>query len=625
LAIVTTLLLASMAVSTGPAGADETVPPEEPAIDKAAVRDAVLKGLDWLSERQAVDGNWGVSVGVTGLVVICYAGAGYDHTNKSVQRGLSYMRNFYSLQDGYLADAFLNYETAISLMALSAANDPDDVDKLQPLSDFMVNFQFGGHSGLNESQWWYVGGWPNHAGIPDLSNSQFTLLALQSSRLMNPSIDVPDRVFKNNTAFTKLTQNWPDVNTFPWAQNESLPSHGDGGFVYNSLRSRTELGEQMFESYGSITAAGLYAYLVGGHDPTNPEVAVARQWLDINYDLQENPRLAGKGFYYYLWTQARVLAMSPQDWVVDGAGKLRNWRTDLAERFLGLQQPDGGWPGNPQSGWREEEPELASMYALFALETSYLLVPNPRLELEVSGADSVRFLTLDGEELMTDASRGIEVTGNGFSATDPELFRKLWIDLDGAEGGTATVSAIGSWGEDRQVSATENVELGKAGARVFVATGGFAGPFGIHMLPFDRGPELSVDHKGTLSLERGKTAVIDFDLSETTGENALTGINLVSDLVGGAIADVDDQGISVAKGGSTTLTLTISVPADAPTGNAGNLIFTSSTGTPVVIPVKYIESEDEGGPPSQIYWIAIGALFVIVVVFIALPRLGRGR
>ncbi len=623
LACATVLLLSTLTFLAAPAGADATIPPTTPPVDRTAVRDAVLKGLEWLSERQRVGGNWEDSPGLTGLIIMSFTGAGYDHNNRTVQDGLAYLRGWYNPMDGSLAINFQNYESAISLIALSAANDPEDADKLGPMTDFIIGLQFGAQHDLNETQGWYIGGWPNYANIPDLSNSQFGILSLQASDLMNPGVDVPERVWRNNTAFTRTAQNWPDVNAMPWAHNASLPSHGDGGFVYNALRSRTELGEQMFESYGSITAAGLYSYLASDHALTNPEVAAAREWLDLHYNLQENPRMGGSGLFYYLWTQARALAMSPQDWVVDGAGKLHDWRADLVDRLTGMQLPNGGWPANAIEDWWEGMPELTSMYAISALQAAFLMVPNPQLELKVSGADSVRFLTLDGEELRTDVAREVEVTGNGLSATDPELFRKLWIDLDGVEGRTATVSAVGRWGEDRQVSASEEVVLGKAGARVFVSTGGFAGPFSIHLMPYDRGPALELDHDGPLSLERGRTTVIEFKLSETTGENRVTGIDLISMLEGDAVADVDDQGISVAKGATATMKLTISVPEDAPKGGAGHLVFTSSTSIPVLIPVKYVDPED--GPPSTIYWVAIGILFLIVIAFIALPRMGRGR
>ncbi|MCK4971462.1 MAG: hypothetical protein KAS77_13080, partial [Thermoplasmata archaeon] len=359
------LMVAPLATVLPGVLADETIPPSVPVVDRNQVQDAMLRGLDWYAKYQNVDGGWRSSVGITGLVVLCFANAGYDHTNRTVQDALGFMRHFYNLKDGSMVDSFQNYDTAISLMAMSAVDDPQDAERIVNMSAFLQRFQFNDDNPYyNMTQEWYRGGWPNHAGIPDASNSQFGLLGLQAADLYADQVTISDTVWTDAISFMNACQNLPDVNELEWAHNTSLPSHDDGGFVYNGYRSRTPLGELMYESYGSMTAAGLFSYLVSGHGPDNPEVAAARDWLEHEYSLVSNPRMAGTGLYYYLWTQARALAMSPNDWIVDGSGKLHDWRPETVDYFLDRQLPNGGWPGNPSIGWREDEPELAGIYAL---------------------------------------------------------------------------------------------------------------------------------------------------------------------------------------------------------------------------------------------------------------------
>lgn len=601
---------------------DETSPPGAPVVTHQQVMDSIIKGLEWYADNQNVDGSWSASVGVTGFVVICFAGAGYDHTNRTVQKALGHLRNFYRPDSGMLADTFPNYETSLGLMAMAAAGDPVDEDKLPKMAAYLENTQFYEGGELNMTEDWYLGGWPNYAGIPDVSNSQFALLGLQTAQLLLGDYLVPGNVWENATTFMNICQNWPDVNALPWAHNITLPSHGDGGFVYNGYRSRTPLGEDMFESYGSITAAGLYSYLVAGNDEGQPEVAEARRWLDHEYNLDVNPRMVGKGLYYYLWTQTRALAMSGQDWVVDGAGNLHDWRAEVADLFMDLQLPNGGWPGNPQIGWREEEPEIAGIYAILSMQAAYLAVPNPRLSVTVSDVDSVRFIDLEGNVLTSDPVRGLEVTEDGLSCTHPETFRKVWVEVTGAREGSSAIIARGTWGEDRE--AVDDRMLAPGTSTVLVATGGFAGPFGIYLKDLgSSSPALRVD-KRSLELVRGETEVIDFEVTETTGNAPITRAMLITYGGEGIVADVDVQGIDVPAGDVDVIRLTVSVAEDFPASDEVYLVISSSTAPPKVIKVDVVDSEGSSVAIGLWYWLVVILLVVLVFFFLLLPKVAKG-
>lgn len=618
-AVLTLVLMAPIAGLSPTALADETVPPAGPIVTRQQVLDSVIKGLDWFASTQNFDGSWSASVGVTGFVVICFTGAGYDYTNRTVQNALGHLRNFYNSATGSVADTFLNYETAISLIAMSAAGDPEDADKLPKMAKFLERLQFSDDSIYNKTEPWYQGGWPNNAGIPDLSNSQFAILAFMTAQLLVEDYTVPDKVWTNSSAFTNICQNWPDVNYLPWAHNITLPSHGDGGFVYNGYRSRTPLGEEFFESYGSITAAGYFSYLVTGNDGRQPEVAAARAWMDFEYNLELNPRLVGTGLYYYLWTQTRALAMSPQDWVVDGSGKLHDWRAEVADVFMGLQMSNGAWPGNPQVGWREEEPEIAGIYAILSMQAAYMMAPNPKLTIEVDGPAPVRFIDIEGNELTTDELKGLTVTDRSLRSNDPEMFRKLWVEVPGA-GTVNKITVTGTWGDDRSAVVETEVEGGLQSAHV--ATGGFAGPFGIHVTIFEDAPRLAID-KMDVELVRGETKIIDFELTETSGTGPVTRAMLITYAGEGAVADVDVQGIDVLAGDVDVLRLTISVAGDAKASDDWYLLVTSSTAPPMIISVELVEAPDDEVIVSVWYWLIVVLLVVLVFFFILLPRVAR--
>ncbi len=619
--LVVLLMATSAAVMAPSAMADETVRPTVPVVSRTDIEQSVVQGLDWLAAGQSPDGSWGLSVGVTGLVVLAFTGAGYDYTNQTVQRALAYMRPYYNPIEGTLADAFLNYESAISIMAMSAAGDPQDKSTIEGVTAFLQNLQFIDDTPYKMTKDWYYGGWPNYAGIADISNSQFALLGLQCAELYNPAIQLDPLVWEAATTFNHMCQNWPDLNTMPWAHNTSLPSQGDGGFVYNANRSRTPKGDDAFESYGSITAAGLFNYLVSGNDPTQPEVVAARKWLDARYTLSDNPNMERMGILYYLWTQTRVLAMSTQDWVVDGSGKLHDWRAEIAEHFMGIQGAEGGWPGSVNTDWREGEPELASMYALLALQAAYLMVPNPELTIALTGADSVAFIDPMGNELVSDATRGLEVTATTLSCTDPEVFRKIWISASGDTGTDLTVTATGTWGEGRSSSISKTVQVKGIGATFHVATGGFSGPFGIHITDFEDAPWLQTDGP-VIELVAGETKVVEIGLEETTGKAPIQMAMLVAYLPEGSVADVDFQGVEVSPDGKAVMGITISVPEDVDKNATWSLVITSATSPPVTLPVRFVDPEPEEGP-TTLYWALILVLVLVTAVFFILPKLGR--
>ncbi len=622
LVMVAVLLLVPLAAVIPGAVADETVPPASPDVDPIDVQDSVLMALDWYSKNQGYDGSWRNSVGETAFIVTCFANAGYDHTNQSVQKGLEFMRHFYAPGNGSMASDFLNYDTALSLMAMSAVGDPQDEERVSGMTDFLQFLQFNGHDMYPAKEEWFLGGWPNYVGLPDASNSQFALLGLQAADLYADFVNISQETWDNASRFMTYCQNWPDTNPLDWAHNTSLPSHGDGGFVYNGYRSRTELGEHMFESYGSMTAAGLYSYLLCGDDPRQSEVAAAREWLDMEYTTRYNPRLAGVGHYYYLWTLARALAMSPNDWTVDGSGKLHDWRPEMATFFLDRQRPDGSWPGNPQTGWREEEPELAGVYALLTMQAGYMTAPDPELTIEVTGGDTVGFIDTMGREMASDVSLGLTVTDRTLTCTDPETFRKVWVRVEGQDGDTATVSATGAWGEGRTSGSMETLVLGAGGASAMVASSGFAGPFAISIVGFDEGPVLETRGEAGIELPRGETKVVTIDLVETSGEAPAVGAMFIIHAVDGVVADVDEQGVTIPAGEEGALGLTISVDGDVAPGKVWSGVVISSTAPPVPIAVEVVEPE-ETWFPGAMYWVIIGVLLLLIILFFVLPTMGK--
>ena len=53
---------------------------------------------------------------------------------------------------------------------------------------------------------------------------------------------------------------------------------------------------------------------------------------------------------------------------VDAKGQSHNWRNELVQRLVTLQEPDGSWVNRDSKDWWEDKPELVTSWSLQALE-----------------------------------------------------------------------------------------------------------------------------------------------------------------------------------------------------------------------------------------------------------------
>jgi hypothetical protein len=258
------------------------------------------------------------------------------------------------------------------------------------------------------------------------------------------------------------------------------------------------------------------------------------------------------------------------------------------------------------------------MYAILCMQAAYIQAPNAKLTIQVEGADQVTFIDSMGQVMESDITKGLTVTENGLVSSDPEVFRKLWMEIPG-RGQSARVTVTGTWGDDR-TSEVEKV-IGNARAHVFVATGGFAGPFGIHVTVFDDAPDMEVD-KREVELVRGETEIIGIGLEETTGNGPVTRVMLITHADSKVVADVDTQGIDVPAGGVDALGLTVSLSQNAKGGSDWTMVVTSSTSPPVPIEIAVVDSTDSPAV-TVLYWGVIVVLVLLVVIFFILPQMGK--
>jgi squalene-hopene/tetraprenyl-beta-curcumene cyclase len=346
----------------------------------------VDKGLDFLKTQQKPDGGWAnphEPPGITALVLRAFVlDPKYSSSTDFIKRGYDKLLSYQQPDGGIYDSGLANYNTAIAISSLSAANDPQFKPVVEKAVAYLKSLQWMDMAGVDpsfkyqgEKDAWY-GGWgysnkTHTRGRPDLSNTQMALDALHDA-----GVSSDDPAYKAAIKFVARMQNSSETNDQAWAGN-------DGGFVYTPGEDRkgnsaagdftSPEGDRRLRSYGSMTYAGLKSFIYAGLSKSDPRVKAAWDWITKNWTLSENPGMrlgnpdnAQQGMYYYYHTLSRALTAFDQPTIDDSQGNSHDWRLELIDKLASLQKPDGSWAGDKR--WMEDNPVLVTSYCVLALE-----------------------------------------------------------------------------------------------------------------------------------------------------------------------------------------------------------------------------------------------------------------
>ncbi len=346
---------------------------------KLEIQSAIDRGADWLAAHQEPSGAWSRSdtPAITAMALTSLQGdpskrAAARHAS-SLKRGYSFILAQVKPDGGIYVTNYPNYNTAVSLMALLAANDPAHDSTLRKARTFLVGLQsdFGEKGKLDDP---FDGGigYGSHGPHSDMSNTLLALEALYHSKHLVADSPLPGAKDLNWDAvlhFIQNCQNLPGYNKQPWATGAP---EDRGGFIYSPAESKAPEvklpdGRVALRSYGSISYAGLLSYVYAELKADDPRVKAVREWLGANFTLDENPGMGQQGKFYYYHTMAKALTAANMDALALKNGGTIDWRKQLAERLLALQSADGSW-ANDNNRWMEKDPVLATAYSLIALE-----------------------------------------------------------------------------------------------------------------------------------------------------------------------------------------------------------------------------------------------------------------
>lgn len=372
----------STAPALSAAGAAPRVAPL-PAADAAAqVQASIDKALAFLKSKQNPDGGWqgeNEPPALTAVVLKAFVQDGKTNSKTDfVKKGYDKLLG-YQLEDGGIyKDLLANYNTAIAVSALSAANDPAFKDRIDRAVAYLKGLQWTertpgtgpkGEKVNDPKNPWYGGTGYGRHGRPDGSNLQITTDALKDAGLK-----AEDPAFQAALKFTERQQNRSESNDQPWAGD-------DGGAVYTPANNGESMagayaspdGRRMLRSYGSMTYAMLKSYMYAGLKKEDARVTAAWNWITRNWTLEENPGMrlgkpdaADDGLFYYYHTLARALNAYDEPVVTDAKGQTHDWRLELAAKLASIQQADGHWVGDKR--WMEDKPVLTTALAVLAMQ-----------------------------------------------------------------------------------------------------------------------------------------------------------------------------------------------------------------------------------------------------------------
>lgn len=334
--------------------------------ESPALKRQQAKAIRYLRLTQGRDGSWTSpnAPGITALCVSALLETGVPADDEVVAKGFEFLLSLQQKDGGiyHPTTTHRNYETSITLMALTSANTDGRYDEvIERAKKFLKGLQWDEDEEQKPEDPGYGGaGYGGHQR-PDLSNTSFLIEALKKA-----GVKEDDPAMKKALTFVSRCQNLEtEHNNTPFASKVD-----DGGFYYTPAAGGTSQAGMTknggLRSYASMTYAGLKSMIYAGLEKDDPRVKAGVAWLRRHYSLKENPGLGPMGLFYYYNTFAKTLSVLGEDEFEDADGNKHNWRAELVETLGEKQRPNGSWM-NKADRWQEGDPNLVTAYALLAL------------------------------------------------------------------------------------------------------------------------------------------------------------------------------------------------------------------------------------------------------------------
>jgi len=333
------------------------------------VKVSVDKGIAWLKTQQKPNGAWSEEnmPALTALPLWAMAASGSQATDDAQAKAVAYLLSrqnpdggIYVAQPDKKGSGLGNYNTSISVMALHATGRKDVVPAILKARSYIASSQHFGEDS-------HAGGFgydkDSNRAYSDLNNTHFSMDAMRRTQAVEDLRPAGE---------ARADINWEAALKYV-EQMQNQEGATKGGFAYNTEDPKAgtmtnTAGKVMLRAYGSMTYAGLLAMLHAKLDKSDPRVRSAVDYGSRYWTVDENPGQGQQGVFFYLNIMARALSAAGLDALpkYGTQGEIR-WREDVVRKLMSLQKPDGSW-ANENNRWWENDPVLATSYALLALE-----------------------------------------------------------------------------------------------------------------------------------------------------------------------------------------------------------------------------------------------------------------
>ena len=334
------------------------------------VRASVNKGLTWLKTQQKPSGAWSDEgmPALTALPLWAMASSGektyVPETGKAVAFLLSKQQpdgGIYVPVPNRKGGGLGNYNTSIAVMALQSCGGQTAVPAILKARAYIAASQHVGDDS-------HAGGFgydkDTQRAYADLNNTHYSMDAMRRTQIVEDLRPAGEK---------KADINWDAALKYV-EQMQNKEGETVGGFAYNTEDPKggavtNSSGRVMLRAYGSMTYAVLMAMIHAHLEKNDPRVRSAVDFGSRFWTLEENPGQGQQGLYFYFNVMARALSAAGIDTLPKqgGAAEEVRWREELARKVIGLQKAEGSW-ANANNRWWENDPVLATSYALLALE-----------------------------------------------------------------------------------------------------------------------------------------------------------------------------------------------------------------------------------------------------------------
>ncbi len=331
------------------------------------------RGNQWLMDHQDPSGFWSDS---NHLAVTAYALMALQRDPEEYHRekkepllaiGYQFLRSCVQEDGGiYRQGARSSLDTAASILAMMLPQD-EELDAIilngrQFLIDEMSAFQ---HSFKNAS------GFRNELRQQQLLHTPplpILMRSIEALRLTRPIVEVSaaNSQDSHHDFLVRLVEQYQFGSARNAGVNESRTNPKDlhGGF------SGSLMGADSKNPAGCYSFAGLLSYLYLDLESSDSRIEAAKEWLNQNFALSENPGSGQRDLLAYYLSMAKAWTALGVHEIKSGEQAPKDWRHDLALQLMNLQQGDGSWRDKTVEGL-EQDPALATSYALITLGILY--------------------------------------------------------------------------------------------------------------------------------------------------------------------------------------------------------------------------------------------------------------